>query len=113
MNHFQIRQGNSKDVEFLWDMLYEAIYVPEGHPKPNRDILNDPNIQHYLKGWRRTGDLSFIAIDTNDKPVGAVWIRLFNNENKTYGFVDESTPLLSMAVVSEYRGKREDFLPFH
>ncbi|MFD2444610.1 GNAT family N-acetyltransferase [Bacillus sp. CGMCC 1.16607] len=105
MVEYQIRLGTEKDEDFLWDMLYEAIYVPEGHPKPPRDILDDPKIQCYVKSWGRKGDLSFIAVDSKNTPIGAIWIRLFKEENKTYGFVNENTPILSMAVLSNYRGK--------
>lgn len=39
------------------------------------------------------------------QPVGAVWVRLMIGENKGYGFVDDATPELSIAVLPEYRGQ--------
>ncbi|MGG3468667.1 GNAT family N-acetyltransferase [Neobacillus pocheonensis] len=85
-------------------MLYQAIFIPEGVPRPTRDILKEPHIEKSLKGWGRDGDTALIAIDANNTPIGAVWVRLFDESNKTYGYIDNQTPLLGMALIPEYRG---------
>jgi [ribosomal protein S18]-alanine N-acetyltransferase len=105
LNDFFIRQGTVADEEFLWEMLYHAIYIPEEESRPSRDILNEPNIAQSLKNWGRKGDTALIAIDSNHTPIGAVWIRLFDETNKTYGYIDVNTPLLGMALLPENRGK--------
>ncbi|KHE69386.1 GNAT family N-acetyltransferase [Halobacillus sp. BBL2006] len=104
MTQYKIRPGTKEDMEFLREMLYQAIYVPEGQERPSRNIIERPEIAKYLNGWGRDGDIAFIAID-EDKPVGAVWTRLFDDRNQTYGYINEHTPVLScMAVSPEYRG---------
>ncbi len=40
-----------------------------------------------------------------EKPVGAVWLRLLTRNNKGYGYVDDDTPELGIAVFPEYRGQ--------
>ncbi len=105
MNRYQIRYGVKEDEDFLWEMLYQAIFIPEGQPRPSKDILNEPNIAQSLKGWGRKGDLSLISTTSDQTPMGAVWVRLFDDTNKTYGYIDEKTPLLGMALLPNYRGK--------
>ncbi|WP_307290138.1 GNAT family N-acetyltransferase [Bacillus sp. SORGH_AS_0510] len=105
MSEYQIRFGRMEDEEFLWEMLYQAIFIPEGETRPTRDILKQPDIAKSMQGWGREGDTAFIAMDTDNRPIGAVWVRLFDESNKTYGYVDEKTPLLGMALLPAFRGK--------
>lgn len=105
LNDYRIRLGSEADEDFLWDMLYQAIFVPEGEPRPPRDILTEPHIAQSLKGWGRKGDTALIAIADDNTPIGAVWVRVFDDANKTYGYIDSATPLLGMALLPEYRGK--------
>jgi ribosomal protein S18 acetylase RimI-like enzyme len=44
-----------------------------------------------------------IALE-NGFPVGAAWYRVFTLEERGYGFVDERTPELAIAVVPSKRG---------
>ena len=91
---------------FLWEMLYQAIYVPEGSPPPPRDIVNAPELGRYVRDWGRVDDTGFIAIDAETRqPVGAVWLRLMTEENPGYGYIDDQTPELSIAVSPPHRGR--------
>jgi len=91
------------DTPFLWDMLYEAIYVPEGEPRPSRELLSLPEIAHYVSGWGQPGDYGLIAVAGT--PVGAAWLRLLTGENAGFGHVDDETPELSIALAPGYRGQ--------
>jgi ribosomal protein S18 acetylase RimI-like enzyme len=53
----------------------------------------------------RAGDLGFVAVNERGQAVGAVWLRLLKGAEKGFGYVDEQTPELGMAVLSEYRGQ--------
>lgn len=91
---------------FLWEMLYQSIYFPEGQHAPSREIiLKEPNIEKYLKNWGGNDDHALIALDGENNPVGAVWIRLLERENAGYGFIDDDTPELGMAIMSQHRGQ--------
>lgn len=95
-----------EDEPFLWEMLYQALYVPEGQTAPPRGVVLLPEIARYVEGWGRVGDCGFLARDAvTSQPVGAVWLRLPVGENKSYGYVDDETPELSMAVLPEHRGR--------
>jgi ribosomal protein S18 acetylase RimI-like enzyme len=86
-------------------MLYQSLYVPEGHRPFERSILNHPDIARYVRDWGRENDSGFLAFDENNRPVGAIWLRLLKGEEKGFGYVDDQTPELGMAVLPEYRGK--------
>lgn len=101
---YKIRTETERDIDFLWEMLYQAIFIAEGDVKPSREILNQPDLSKYVSNWGRQGDIALIATDSSENPVGAIWTRLFDETNKTYGFIDKNTPVLSMAVLPEYRG---------
>lgn len=98
-----IRNLEKSEFDFLTDMLYESIHIPES--KQNKeDLINSTHIKKYHEGWGRNGDTALIALNTNNQAVGAVWYRLFNEFNKGYGYVDSNTPELGIAVTKEVRG---------
>jgi ribosomal protein S18 acetylase RimI-like enzyme len=90
------------DEPFLWDMLYLALYVPPGQPALPRDVLRHPQISRYVQGWGQADDIGLLALD-GDRPIGAAWLRLLTGENQGFGYVDDATPELSIAVLPEYR----------
>ncbi len=94
-----VRRGGPQDVRFLRDMLHHAYYWKERAP----DAGPGP-VALYVKAWGRRGDTAVIALDKGF-PVGAAWYRLFERERPGYGFVDERTPELAIAVVPNARGK--------
>jgi len=87
-------------VRFLRDMLHHAYYWKERAPE---DAGPGP-VALYVKAWGRPGDTAVIAID-GGFPAGAAWYRLFPRDRPGYGFVDERTPELAIAVVPNARGK--------
>jgi ribosomal protein S18 acetylase RimI-like enzyme len=88
------------DQSLLWEMLYHAIYVPEGTKPPTRAILAEPDIAHYAENWGQEGDMGFKALK-DGVVVGAAWLRLILG----YGFVAEDIPELTIAVLSDHRGR--------
>jgi GNAT superfamily N-acetyltransferase len=93
-----IRRGGPQDVPFLRDMLHHAYYWRENNPE-----MEDLPVARYVSGWGRQGDASVIALEDH-WPVGAAWYRLFKASDPGYGFIDEQTPELSIAVVPSKRG---------
>ena len=104
--HYAIRPITLVDEPFLWEMVYQAIYVPPGVTPPPRDILDHAELRRYVQGWGRPSDLGVLAVDREtSQPIGAAWLRLLTGDNKGYGYVDETTPELTIAVLPAYRGK--------
>jgi GNAT superfamily N-acetyltransferase len=92
------------DGPFLWEMLYLALYVPEGQPPPPRDMVGEPDLARYVRGWGRPGDWGLLALD-GEKPVGAIWLREWRGREKGYGFVAPEIPELSIALLPGFRNR--------
>ena len=102
---YLIRPLEPSDQSFLWEMLYQAIYVPTGTTALPREIIYQPELAKYVQDWT-TNDIGLIAIlESNQIPIGATWIRLFNMNNPGYGYINDETPELSIAVLPEYRNQ--------
>jgi ribosomal protein S18 acetylase RimI-like enzyme len=102
---FEIRPLTPSDQTFLWEMLYQSLYVPEGRAPFERTVLSHPDIAKYVKDWGRENDSGFAAVVEHGRPAGAIWLRLLSGEDKGFGYVDDRTPELGMAVLPEYRGR--------
>src|SRR5262245_25004748 len=106
MSPYLIRRLTLADEHFLWEMLYVALYVPPGQAAFPKEIVRQPEISKYVHHWGNRGDTGFVAVDASTLlPVGAAWVRVFTAGNKGYGYIDDETPELSIAVLPEYRGK--------
>lgn len=100
-----IRPLVAADESFLWEALYHAIYVGSG-PPPARDIVHQPDMAAYVEDWGRSDDSGFLAFDsTTIQPLGAVWVRRWTGVHKGYGYIDDATPELSIALLPECRGR--------
>ena len=102
--NYTIRPALSSDEPFLREMFYQALHVEGQEPYP-REVLDRPKIAKYIRDWGRAGDLGFIAVDSNSQPIGAVWCRLLNPEEKGFAHIDDETPELGVAVSPEHRSK--------
>jgi ribosomal protein S18 acetylase RimI-like enzyme len=101
--HYSIRPLTQEDEPFLWQMLYEAAHMAEEGESTVQAVVNHPLIAKYVKNWGRASDLGFAAIELNgSQPVGAAWLRLFAEDDKGFGWVDDTTPDLAIAVLPEY-----------
>jgi len=86
-------------------MLFEAFHWDPIQPRPRQDdFVHNPEFRKLIKDWGRPGDSGMMALD-GEKPVAAGWFRLWNQDEHSYGFVDGSTPELSIAVRKEYRSQ--------
>lgn len=95
-----VRPAVADDQDFVTEMLYEALFVPPGAAPFDRAILDADDIANYHSGFgTESGDVGRVAVDRAGEPVGAAWVR----RGCGYGFVDERTPELSIAVVRSRR----------
>lgn len=99
MNYI-IREIEKSEIVLLQDFLYEAIYVPEGSKKPDKSIIELPELQIYIEGFGARADDHCLVAEVEGEIAGAVWVRIIDD----YGHIDEHTPSLSIALYEKYRG---------
>ena len=97
--NYSIRELRQDEIRVLDTFLYEAIFIPEGVPAPSKDIINQPELQVYIKDFGQDkGDLCLVA-QVVDEIVGAVWVRIMND----YGHIDDETPSFAISLLKDYR----------
>jgi GNAT superfamily N-acetyltransferase len=100
-----IRPLTPDDAPFLWDALYHAIHVPPSEQAPPYDIVKQPELSRYVADWMSYPDDFGLAIEEAGQLIGAAWLRCWPSDKRGFGFIDEKTPELSMALLPEYRGR--------
>jgi len=91
-----IRRGSQADVAFMRAMLTHAYHWRVA------GMETDIPLARYVENWGRPGDVAVIAAE-GPNPVGAAWLRRFPAGAPGYGFVDDETPELTIAVVPSKR----------
>lgn len=99
MNYI-IREIEKSKIVLLQDFLYEAIYVPEGSRKPDKSIIELPELQIYIEDFGARADDYCLVAEVEGEIAGAVWVRIIDD----YGHIDDETPSLSISLYEEYRG---------
>ncbi|MGD1847396.1 MAG: GNAT family N-acetyltransferase [Salibacteraceae bacterium] len=100
-----IRALKNSESDFLSEMLYEAIFVPEGAVPFPRNIIREPSLSIYFTNWGKDHfDVALVAVEKEQR-LGAIWGRLFSEKQPGYGFIDATTPELSMAVQPAFRNQ--------
>ncbi len=106
-NYFKLRPLRQDEEEFLKEMLFEAIYLPLPLKKKlSKDILLNPDLIIYYQNWGRRGDIAFVAEHAlSGELLACTWGRLFTTNRKGYGFLSESIPEISIAVIPGHKNK--------
>lgn len=99
MDDILIREIRENEHKILDDFLYLAIFIPKGEKKPDKAIINNPDLQVYIKDFGKNKDDFCLVSEVNKMIVGACWIRIMND----YGHIDDETPSLAISLYPEYR----------
>ncbi|HOT98391.1 MAG TPA: GNAT family N-acetyltransferase [bacterium] len=104
---YSFRTGTPEDLDFLKGMLYQAaLWSPEQQTISLEELLNIPEITRILEDWpNREGDHAVIAVDAQNRPIGAAWYRFWSTDHHSFGFVDAETPELGIAIVKTWRSQ--------
>lgn len=91
---------------YMWDLLYRSIFKAKTNENISREIKDLPDLKKYVENYgSRDGDLGYIVLNDKNQPVGAVWIRYFDDDYNTWGYVDSKTPEMNIALEDGYRGE--------
>ena len=85
----------------LDDFLYEAIFVPEGMTAPPRSIIEQEDLQVYVRDFGKKPDDHCLVAEVDGKIAGAVWVRVMED----YGHIDNNTPSLAISLYKDYRNR--------
>lgn len=95
------RDIRPEEIPVLDAFLYEAIFLPEGVPAPPRSIIQNEDLQVYVRDFGKLPDDRCLVAEMDGKIVGAVWTRIMDD----YGHIDNQTPSLAISLYKEYRGR--------
>lgn len=98
-----IRKIKAPEAHLLNNFVYEAIFQKEGQEPLPREIINEPDLQNYVKDFTKPDDFCLVA-EIRGKVVGAVWTRILDGDIKGFGNIDSETPEFAISVYKEYRG---------
>ena len=97
-----IREMREAEYPLLEDFLYEAIFIPEDFDgEIPRSIIREPELAAFIEGFGTLPDDHCLVAEIEGTVVGAAWARIV----RTYGHVDDTTPLLSISLLPEHRGR--------
>jgi ribosomal protein S18 acetylase RimI-like enzyme len=97
---YNIVDLTNQDESIVWEMLVYA-----AQQRSLLDVQTQDYLARYAANWGRRGDMGFVA-KTEVGSIGAAWLRLWLNDDKGFGYIDDSIPELAIAVLPECRGRR-------
>lgn len=104
MAEITLRSAVASDEDGLWLMLFYASHSHDDDEGLPDDVRAIPDLQRYVAGWGRAGDVGVVAESGGDI-CGAAWLRLFaGNDRLDVRCVDDRTPELAVAVLPGIEG---------
>ncbi len=98
--NYNIRRIRESEYCVLNECIYEAIFIPEGVEPPPKSIIEQPDLQVYIRNFgTEKDDICFVA-ETDSRIVGAVWVR----DMQDYGHIADGVPSFAISLFKEYRG---------
>ena len=101
MSRATIRVIRTEEIPLLNDFLYEAIFIPEGVPAPPRSIIENEDLQVYVRDFGKKADDRCLVAEIDGRIVGAVWTRVMND----YGHIADNTPSLAISLYKDFRNR--------
>ena len=96
-----IRTIRPEELPLLDDFLYKAIFIPEGVAAPPKSIIEQEDLQVYIRDFGQQLDDYCLVADVDGKIVGAVWVRVMHD----YGHIVDKIPSLAISLYKDYRNQ--------
>lgn len=74
------------------------------HEADAQIVLANPNLARYVEDFGRAGDCAVVA-HNDEQIVGIAWARLWTPDAHGFGWIDEATPEMAIAVEAEFCGQ--------
>ena len=91
----------TEEILLLNDFLYEPIFIPEGVPAPPRSIIENEELQVYVRDFGKKADDRCLVAEVDGKVIGAVWTRVMDD----YGHIADGIPSLAISLYKDYRNQ--------
>ncbi len=87
----------------------DAAHLPRflalaAHETEIEAALANPNLARYIGNFGRAGDCAVVA-HGGEQIIGIAWARLWTSDNCGFGWVDEQTPEMALAVEADFRNR--------
>lgn len=106
MVDYSIRAATGADEPFLREMQYQALFVAPGDEPFPEAMVDEPHIARYYRGFGgQLGDVGRVAVGLSGELIGAAWVRRSTSDDPSYGYIDDNTPELGIAVADGYRAE--------
>ncbi|GAA2754502.1 GNAT family N-acetyltransferase [Amnibacterium kyonggiense] len=102
---YRIRRATRADASFLVEMACEAANRHPDRVRPKADLLADPAVMRYARGWKRPADDGVVAVDDSGESIGACWYRVLPRNDAGHGFVASGVPELTLGVRPMWRAR--------
>lgn len=94
-----IREMRTDEYPLLDDFLYQAIYQLDKTNLAPKSIINNSELQVYIKDFGKQEDDYCFCAEVNNRIIGAVWVRNING----YGSIYDVTVEFAISVFDEYQ----------
>lgn len=96
---------HNSESSILEDFLFSALFIPKGQPALDKSIIKSPELNKYIKNWGKNKSDIAIKATFKNETIALIWGRKFKENSPGFGYIDDYTPELSIAVLSPYRNK--------
>jgi len=102
---YEIRPIKRDEIPLLQNFLYEAVYQKDENDPIPRSIIEEPEINAYIKDFGAGKDDHCLVAESEGELVGAVWTRILSDPVKGFGNLDAQTPEFAISLDKAHRGK--------